>query len=81
MGDMARTYPSPKTPLRACNESTRYTERLDRKSRELAARELYDHQSDPAENTNVAGVPENRPLVEKLSRILDKGKGWKKMQR
>lgn len=42
----------------------RYTEWGDR------GRELYDHQTDPGENTNVAAQPENKALVEQLSRQL-----------
>ncbi len=29
--------------------------------------ELYDHQSDPQENTNIANDPANKALVEKLT--------------
>jgi arylsulfatase A-like enzyme len=32
--------------------------------------ELYDHQSDPQENTNIAKLPENKPLVESLANQL-----------
>jgi len=33
----------------------------------LAAVELYDQQSDPGENTNIAGIGENQPLVQRLA--------------
>ncbi|MDB6121630.1 MAG: Choline-sulfatase [Pedosphaera sp.] len=33
-------------------------------------RELYDHQTDPDENVNIANQPENKELVEKLSEQL-----------
>jgi hypothetical protein len=36
----------------------------------LVARELYDHQADPQENENVAGVPANAALVETLAAQL-----------
>ncbi|MGN6552468.1 MAG: sulfatase/phosphatase domain-containing protein, partial [Verrucomicrobiota bacterium] len=29
--------------------------------------ELYDHQTDPQENTNIASNPENKELLEKLT--------------
>ena len=35
--------------------------------------ELYDHQSDPQENTNVAADPANAPVVAELSKLLDDG--------
>jgi len=35
--------------------------------------ELYDNQVDPEENVNIAGRPENRELVENLSRQLQAG--------
>ena len=43
------------------------------------ARELYDHTSDPQENQNIAERPENRALVEALTRQLEAG--WKAAQR
>jgi len=35
--------------------------------------ELYDHQSDPTENVNIAGRPQNAELVKRLSARLDAG--------
>jgi len=58
----------------------RYIEWIDRKSRDVVARELYDHQNDPAENENVADKKENESLVERLSRQLAKGEGWRTAQ-
>ena len=55
----------------------RYTEWIDRKSREVVARELYDHLNDPAENENVAEKTDNEPLVEGLSKQLAEGEGWR----
>jgi iduronate 2-sulfatase len=37
--------------------------------------ELYDNLGDPEENVNIAGQPENRELVQDLSRQLKAG--WK----
>ena len=37
--------------------------------------ELYDHKTDPQENTNIAGLPETKELVAKLSKQL--AGGWK----
>ncbi|MGV3659476.1 MAG: sulfatase [Prosthecobacter sp.] len=39
----------------------------------VEAVELYDHRSDAAENTNVAGLPENGPLVKELTDKLHAG--------
>ena len=40
---------------------------------EVLAIELYDLHSDPQENANVGLLEENKPLVEKLSRQLQRG--------
>jgi iduronate 2-sulfatase len=45
----------------------RYIEWVDRKTREIKERELYDHQTDPSENQNVAGRPENVELLRTLN--------------
>jgi arylsulfatase A-like enzyme len=37
--------------------------------------ELYDHQKDPKENVNIAGLPDSAPLVEQLTAQLKAG--WK----
>jgi arylsulfatase A-like enzyme len=42
---------------------------------QVDALELYDHQSDPAENENVAARPENAALVKELAAMLNGG--WK----
>lgn len=41
---------------------------------ELAC-ELYDHQDDPQENVNIAGLPANRALIDELTRQMQAG--WK----
>lgn len=44
---------------------------------EIIARELYDHQTDPHETTNIS---EQQPKeVERLSKLLNRGQGWKSM--
>ena len=50
------------------------------KEGEISGRMLYDHSTDPNENTNIAGNPENRPLIEELeARLLrDMGKPTKR---
>jgi len=53
----------------------RYTEWQNRATGKMVARELYDHQRDPAENRNVAEAPEHAELVKKLSAQLKAG--WK----
>ncbi len=49
----------------------RYTE-WTKDDREIYARMLYDHQSDPNENKNIAELPENKDLVNKFSKMLKK---------
>ncbi len=51
----------------------RYTEWKDMKSGKVTACELYDHENDPQENTNVAQALANRALVKRLSRMLRRG--------
>lgn len=53
----------------------RYTEwRAERGAGEVVATELYDHEVDPGENVNVAGLPENAGLVAELAAQL--AAGW-----
>ena len=51
----------------------RYTEWQDRKTREVVAREQYDHQEDPDENVNVAGQARYERDVRRLSTMLRAG--------
>ena len=55
----------------------RYTEWIRESTGELMARDLFDHQTDPEENSSIANDPENEELMQKLSALLDKGEGWK----
>ncbi len=57
------------------NERYRYVEWRKRGTNEVIARELYDHQTDPDEDRNVASDPANKGVVEKLARQL--AAGWK----
>lgn len=50
----------------------RYTEWSSRASKATIV-ELYDHQTDPDENVNVAGRAENKELVRELSKALHAG--------
>ena len=58
----------------------RYTEWIRESTGELLARDLFDHQSDPDENKSIATDPDNEHLMLQLSELLDRGKGWKKME-
>ena len=51
----------------------RYIEWRNRETGEAVAHELYDHETDPAENLNVADQVENKELVEKLAAQLKAG--------
>jgi arylsulfatase A-like enzyme len=44
------------------------------KQGELVARELYDHQTDPQENENVAGVAAHAPVLERLAERLHRAR-------
>lgn len=52
----------------------RYSEFLDKQGNVLG-RMLYDHETDPRENVNIAELPENAELVKELSRELNARKG------
>jgi hypothetical protein len=45
------------------------------------ARDLFDHENDPDENTNISALPENADLINQLSELLERGKGWRAIQR
>ena len=51
----------------------RFTAWKDKKIGKVAATELYDHETDPAENDNVAGLSANADLVARLRKQLDAG--------
>lgn len=51
----------------------RYTEWQDKQGRAVA-RELYDHETDPDENVNVAAIATNREVVAELSKQLTSGR-------
>lgn len=53
----------------------RYVEWKDRGTGEIVSQELYDHQSDAAENQNLAGREDFKPLLQELSAKLTAG--WK----
>lgn len=55
----------------------RYTEWVRESTGELMARDLFDHQTDPDENKSIANIPENEELMNKLSNLLKRGKGWR----
>jgi arylsulfatase A-like enzyme len=59
----------------------RYTEWIKVSTGELLARDLFDHQTDPHENNSIANDPDNEKLIQKLSEKLDRGKGWKEIDR
>ncbi|MBN1999166.1 iduronate sulfatase, partial [candidate division KSB1 bacterium] len=54
----------------------RYTEWRDKEGHQTD-RMLYDHQTDPMENENIAEYPENAELSTQLSKML--AKGWRSM--
>ncbi len=51
----------------------RYTEWQERSSGRIMARELYDHDADPAENANVAAAEDMKGTVAELSAMLKAG--------
>jgi iduronate 2-sulfatase len=57
----------------------RFTAWKNRKTGQVEALELYDHETDPAENENVAGDADKAELVERLMQQLNDG--WQAAQR
>jgi len=55
------------------SERFRYVEWIHWETKALSARELYDHRFDPQENNNIADMPENKPIVDKMSERLKAG--------
>jgi len=53
-------------------EQFRYVEWYNQDTRELAAKELYNHQNDSGENRNIAGDPANAPKLAELAAMLRK---------
>jgi hypothetical protein len=53
----------------------RYIEWLDRKTKELKAAELYDHQIDPSENNNAVNDPKYANILKTLQQQMKAG--WK----
>ncbi|MBI4583300.1 MAG: sulfatase-like hydrolase/transferase [Planctomycetes bacterium] len=51
----------------------RYAEWVRRATGDVLARELYDHETDPDENVNIAGAPENGAVVAQLGEQLAAG--------
>ncbi|NWF84751.1 MAG: hypothetical protein HXY18_13080 [Bryobacteraceae bacterium] len=43
-------------------------------------RELYDHERGDVASANLAELPEQAGVVRELSEMLDKGKGWRRLQ-
>ena len=61
-------------------ERFRYVEWRGWISGRFIAREVYDHETDPQENVNIANRPENEDLVRSLASILDGG-WWRALPR
>ena len=53
-----------------CTERYRYVEWVNRETGQVAAAELYDHQNDPGENTNIAMQPDVGTVRRELSEQL-----------
>jgi iduronate 2-sulfatase len=74
-------YPRGKTmgySLRAGN--WRYTEWIDRSTGRVVERELYDHAAGPVADANLAGAAEHAATAARLSALLDRGRGWRRVR-
>lgn len=54
-------------------ERYRYVDWMNWDTRKYVGHELYDHQTDPQENVNIADLPGNREIVEELRKRLRAG--------
>ena len=59
----------------------RYGEWIDRSRDRIVARELYDHAEGPLADRNVAKQAENAEVVERFSRLMGKGNGWRAIKK
>lgn len=50
-----------------------YVEWMNWETKEYVAYELYDHEIDPQQNNNIAGLPQNEQIVKRLSAQLKAG--------
>jgi hypothetical protein len=55
----------------------RYTEWVAVSNRRVVFNELYDHAKGPVADANLADDPEFEETVERLSDLLDRGRGWR----
>jgi iduronate 2-sulfatase len=58
----------------------RYTEWIDQRDGRVVARELYDHSNGAIATVNLAENPAFTAEVRRLSRLLDRGQGWRRWQ-
>jgi iduronate 2-sulfatase len=58
----------------------RYTEWVDRRTGGVMGRELYGHSDGPVAIRNLAGKPEHAETVDELSKMLDRGQGWRSIR-
>jgi len=59
----------------------RYCEWIEQRTNKIVARELYDHKTNTLDTINLANNKEYSQTIKQLSAILNKGQGWKKMQK
>jgi len=58
----------------------RYTEWMDKKTKEVKFRELYDLKNDPLCKESIVDNAENQALVAQLHEMMADGNGWKKIK-
>ena len=61
-------------------ERWRYTEWIERTTGHVVDRELYDHATEGVPDANLAGLAAFAETVRELSALLDRGRGWRKVQ-
>jgi arylsulfatase A-like enzyme len=61
-------------------ERWRYTEWIERETGSVTARELYDHSTEDTPGANLAGLAAYADTVGELSALLDRGRGWRRVQ-
>jgi len=61
-------------------ERWRYAEWIERTTGHVVDRELYDHATEGVPDANLAGLAAFAETVRELSALLDRGRGWRKVQ-
>ena len=70
-------YPRSGKRIMGCSMKTdrcRYTEWVRQETKQVEARELYEHRADPGENVNLVTNPDYAGELKRMEKMMDGGK-------